>query len=87
MRRLRSDVREEAGQDFPERALIEHRLNATSAEEAAFESLLEIPFTLRGEHRPGRNHELLRVGTQKGLFSSPAAAIVSAQRRIEALTN
>ena len=87
IRRFRSDIQQEAGQDFPTRKLEEIKHLAGPGEEAAYRALLEIPFTQRGEHRPGQQKELQRVGTQKGLFSSPAAAIASAKERINKLEN
>jgi SNF2 family DNA or RNA helicase len=86
VRRFRKDIQHEAEQDFPERALFEHRIRASSAEENAYRVLLEIPFTQRGEHRPGRPQELQRVATQKWLFSSPAAALDSGRARLRRLS-
>jgi superfamily II DNA or RNA helicase len=86
VRRFRKDIQQEAGADFPERALFEHRVQASPAEEDAYRALLEIPFTQRGEHRVGRPQELQRIATQKWLFSSPASAILSAEKRIEQLS-
>jgi SNF2 family DNA or RNA helicase len=37
-------------------------------------ALLDVAFTQGGKHTPGRQQELQRIGLQKGLFSSPAAA-------------
>jgi superfamily II DNA/RNA helicase len=87
VRRFRSDIQQEAGQDFPQRKLSEEKHPASQLEEEAYRALLEIPFTQRGEHRPGLQQELQRVGAQKGLFSSPAAALVSAEKRIGNLQN
>ena len=42
-------------------------------------------FTQGGEHRAGKQQELQRVGMQKGLFSSPAAALESTTKRIQLL--
>jgi len=86
VRRFRKDIQQEAGADFPERALFEHRIQASPAEEAAYRALLEIPFTQRGEQRSGRPQELQRIATQKWLFSSPASAILSAENRIKQLS-
>ena len=38
-----------------------------------------------GQHHAGKQQELQRVGMQKGLFSSPAAALESATKRIALL--
>ena len=57
---------------------------ASAEEEDAYRALLEIPFTQGGEHRAGKQQELQRVGMQKALFSSPAAALESTLKRIDA---
>jgi hypothetical protein len=38
-------------------------------------------------HKAGRQQELQRIGLQKGLFSSPAAALESTIKRIDLLTS
>src|SRR5439155_25838970 len=43
------------------------------------------PFTQAGHHRSGKQQELQRVGMQKALFSSPAAALESTRKRIDLL--
>ena len=48
--------------------------------------MLAIPFTQNGKFNPGRPAELQRVGMQKGMFSSPAAALESTSKRIALLT-
>ncbi|NLC35346.1 MAG: SWF/SNF helicase family protein, partial [Alcaligenaceae bacterium] len=58
---------------------------ASAAEEAVYRALLEVPFTQRGVHKPGQQTELQRVGLQKTLFSSPAAALESTNKRISSL--
>ncbi|MGM1054125.1 MAG: helicase-related protein, partial [Pseudomonadota bacterium] len=62
-------------------------LNASLEEEAAYQALLDVPFTYRGEHSPERNGQLVRIGLQKSLFSSPAAARVSVEQRIKKLSH
>jgi len=85
IRRFKKDIRAQVEGDFRDRITEVVRAVATSAEEAAFHALLEIPFTQGGERQSGRQHELQRVGMQKGLFSSPAAALQSARNRIATL--
>lgn len=58
---------------------------ATEAEERAYEALLSIPFTQAGKRLAGRGYELQRIGMQKALFSSPAAAIQSTEARLKRL--
>jgi len=55
-------------------------------EEAAYCALLEVAFTQGGQHKAGRQQELQRIGLQKGLFSSPAAALESTAKRIQLLS-
>lgn len=85
IRRFKKDIRDQVREDFQERITTVLRAKASAEEDAAFRALLEIPFTQGGQHKAGKQSELQRVGTQKGLFSSPAAALDSARRRIAAL--
>ena len=87
IRRFKKDIREQVQGDFKDRITDVYRAQATPAEEQAFEALLDIPFTQAGKRQSGRQHELQRVGTQKGLFSSPAAALQSAINRMATLDN
>lgn len=61
------------------------RQAASAQEEAAYRALLAIPFTQNGQHKGGKQQQLQRVALQKGLFSSPAAALESANKRIQLL--
>ena len=61
------------------------RQAASAAEESAYRALLQVRFTQGGQHRAGKAQQLQRVGLQKGLFSSPAAAIESVDKRIAVL--
>jgi superfamily II DNA or RNA helicase len=85
IRRFKKDIRSQVEGDFRDRITSVYRAQATSEEERAFEALLAIPFTQAGQRQAGRQHELQRVGTQKGLFSSPSAALVSARNRMATL--
>jgi superfamily II DNA or RNA helicase len=85
IRRFRKDVRDQLVAHFPERVTTCLRQAASAQEEAAYRALLDIPFTQSGEHRAGRQQELQRVGMQKALFSSPAAARESTAARIASL--
>lgn len=85
IRRFRKDIRDQMADQSPVRATSSLRVQASPAEEAAYEALLAVPFTQRGQYQPGRQAQLQRVGLQKTLFSSPAAAVQSTQRRIETL--
>ncbi len=85
IRRFKKDIKDQVQADFQERQTICLRQPASAQEEAAYRALLEVPFTQGGQHKAGRQQELQRVGMQKGLFSSPAAALESTTKRIDAL--
>lgn len=85
IRRFKKDIRNQVSADFQERETTCLRTPASAQEEAAYRALLDIPFTQGGQHKPGRQQELQRIGLQKGLFSSPAAALESAGKRIALL--
>lgn len=75
IRRFKKDIHTQVEADFRERLTEVARTPASAAEEAAFEALLAVPFTQAGQRLAGRQHELQRIGLQKGVFSSPAAAL------------
>lgn len=86
IRRFKKDIKDQVKSDFQERITTCLRAPASAAEETAFRSLLEIPFTQGGQRKAGRQQELQRVGMQKAIFSSPHAALESTRKRIELLT-
>src|SRR5208282_2007063 len=85
IRRFKKDIHDQVKDDFQERLTTCLREPANAAEECAYRTLLAIPFTQGGEHRAGKHQELQRVGMQKALFSSPAAALESTHNRIDLL--
>lgn len=85
VRRFKKDIHDQVTNDFQERVTTCLRQSASAAEEAAYRALLAIKFTQGGEHRGGKQQELQRVGMQKGLFSSPAAALESTIKRMQLL--
>jgi len=85
IRRFKKDIRDQVAEEFKERITEQLRQDASPAEEAAYEALLAIPFTQKGRHQAGRQQELQRVGMQKSIFSSPAAALKSTRQRIHLL--
>lgn len=87
VRRFKKDIRDQVSADFQERITEQLKQIASPEEEAAFRALLSIPFTQKGEHRAGKQQELQRVGMQKGMFSSPFAALDSTERRIAILNS
>jgi superfamily II DNA or RNA helicase len=85
VRRFKKDIKDQVSADFQERTTTCLRQAASAQEEAAYRALLAVQFTQGGEHRAGKQQELQRVGMQKGLFSSPAAALESTTKRIQLL--
>ncbi len=85
IRRFKKDIRDQVANDFQERITTCLRQHASAEEEAAYRALLDIPFTQNGQHHAGKQQELQRVGMQKALFSSPAAALESTLKRIALL--
>ncbi len=86
VRRFKKDIKDQVSADFQERDTLQLRQNASPQEEAAYRALLAIPFTQSGKYNPGKPAELQRVGMQKGMFSSPAAALESTEKRIALLS-
>ncbi|MDR3428222.1 helicase-related protein [Silvimonas sp.] len=82
VRRFKKDIKDQVSADFQERDTLQLRHPASPQEEAAYRALLAIPFTQKGKYNPGKPAELQRVGMQKGMFSSPAAALDSTEKRI-----
>lgn len=85
IRRFKKDIKDQVQSDFQERETLCLRQAASAIEESAYRALLEVPFTQGGQHKSGRQQELQRVGMQKALFSSPAAALESTTKRIAVL--
>jgi superfamily II DNA/RNA helicase len=85
VRRFKKDIRDQVGGDFQERVTDCLSAKASAAEETAYTALLNIPFTQTGKRLAGRGYELQRIGMQKALFSSPAAAIESTVARFKRL--
>jgi superfamily II DNA or RNA helicase len=85
IRRFKKDIKDQVSADFQERVTTCLRQSASAQEEAAYRALLAIPFTQNGQHKGGKQQQLQRVAMQKGLFSSPAAALESANKRIQLL--
>lgn len=85
IRRFKKDIKDQVTADFQERITTCLRQPASPQEEAAYRALLDVKFTQGGTHKAGRQQELQRIGLQKGLFSSPAAALESASKRIQLL--
>ena len=85
VRRFKKDIKDQVASDFQERTTTCLRQPASAQEEAVYRALLAVQFTQGGEHRAGKQQELQRVGMQKGLFSSPSAALESTKKRVQLL--
>lgn len=85
VRRFKKDIRDQVSEDFQERITEQLKQEASPQEEAAYEALLAIPFTQKGQHQGGKQQELQRIAMQKAIFSSPSAALDSTLRRIRLL--
>lgn len=86
IRRFKKDIKDQVAADFQERETTCLREPASLLEEGAYRALLDVAFTQAGQHKAGKQQELQRVGMQKALFSSPAAALRSTEKRIQLLT-
>ena len=85
VRRFKKDIRDQVDTEFKERTVFSLNNKASPAEEAAYEALLDIPFTYKGKFDPEKQGHLIRIGLQKALFSSPAACLVSVANRLKKL--
>jgi superfamily II DNA or RNA helicase len=86
IRRFKKDIRDQVKEQFEERETTVLRAPSSAEEDRAFEALLDVPFTRAGRRLEGESHELLRIGLQKALFSSPKAAATSLRNRIRTLS-
>ena len=86
IRRFKKDIKDQVTADFQERKTTCLREPASPLEEEGYRALLDVAFTQAGQHKAGKQQELQRVGMQKALFSSPAAALKSTEKRIELLS-
>lgn len=86
IRRFKKDIRDQVDTEFKERTVHCLRQDASPEEEAAYEALLNVPFTYKGQYNPEKQGHLIRIGLQKALFSSPAACAESVRQRINKLT-
>ena len=85
VRRFKKDIRDQVDTEFKERTVYSLKHKASMEEEAAYDALLEIPFTYKGRFDKEKQGHLIRIGLQKALFSSPAACLVSVDKRLNKL--
>lgn len=86
VRRFKHDIKNQVKTEFKERSVHAIRESASANEEAIYNTLLDIPFTVKGEHDSEKPGQLIRIGLQKALFSSPAACLKSVEQRIRTLS-
>lgn len=85
IRRFKNDIKDQVNDEFKERTVTSLKSMATPEEEASYEALLAINFTEKGQLKEGKSSELIRIGLQKALFSSPKACLKSVLQRIKTL--
>ncbi len=85
VRRFKKDIRDQVDAEFKERTVHSLKHKASRVEEAAYEALLDIPFTYKGKFDKEKQDHLIRIGFQKALFSSPAACLMSVNERLKKL--
>lgn len=85
VRRFKHDIKDQVATEFKERSVHAIREQATAQEEAVYEALLNVPFTVQGEYDNEKPGQLIRIGLQKALFSSPSACLKSVEQRIKIL--
>lgn len=87
VRRFKNDIKDQVQSEFKDRTVHAINEDATAQEEAIYQALLDIPFTVKGEHNTEKSGQLIRIGLQKALFSSPAACLKSVELRINVLNH
>ncbi len=85
IRRFKKDIRNQVRNAFRDREIVRRRFPASTAEEAAYEALLAVTVAPSRAAAPGaglKRRDLFLVSLEKALFSSPAACIVSVDKRL-----
>ncbi len=80
IRRFKKDIREQVREAFRDRRTHRVKVRAGKEEEAAYRALLGVKVAGGGSERGVR--DLIMVGLEKALFSSPAACAESVEQRI-----
>ena len=86
VRRFKHDIKDQVKAEFKDRKVFSLKHQASAQEELAYEALLKVPFTIKGQYNSEKPGQLVRIGLQKALFSSPAACLKSVEQRIKTLT-
>ncbi|QNH50150.1 DEAD/DEAH box helicase [Acinetobacter venetianus] len=85
VRRFKHDIKDQVKAEFKDRKVFSLKYQASAQEELAYEALLKVPFTIKGQYNSEKPGQLVRIGLQKALFSSPAACLKSVEQRIKKL--
>src|SRR5690606_16504739 len=85
VRRFKHDIKDQVKAEFKDRKVFSLKHQASAQEELAYEALLKVPFTIKGQYNSDKPGQLVRIGLQKALFSSPAACLKSVDQRIKTL--
>lgn len=83
LRRFKKDVQEEIGKAFPERQIRQVHADASDAEEAVFDALIDLSFTAIDQKRHGAL--LFKTTLEKALLSGPAACLQTLDHRIKTI--
>ena len=86
VRRFKHDIKDQVKSEFKERTVHAIHQDATAREEAIYHALLDVPFTIKAERNADKPGQLVRIGLQKALFSSPAACLKSVQQRTKVVS-
>lgn len=86
VRRFKNDIKDQVKAEFKDRKVFPLKHQASAQEELAYDALLRVPFTIKGQYNSDKPGQLVRIGLQKALFSSPAACLKSVEQRIKTLT-
>ncbi|MEB3186591.1 MAG: DEAD/DEAH box helicase [bacterium] len=85
VRRFKADVQHELQQAFPPREVREVWSDATPAEDAAIDALLNVPVVAGPRRNAGQM--LFRTVLEKAFFSSPAACLATTRERLRKATD
>lgn len=86
VRRFKNDIKDQVKAEFKDRKVFPLKHQASAQEELAYDALLRVPFTIKAQYNSDKPGQLVRIGLQKALFSSPAACLKSVEQRIKTLT-
>ena len=85
IRRFKKDIKDQVASAFPERVIKKLPVEASAAEEVAYEALATLSLKKHGRLGAGGTGMLFKTLLEKSLFSSPAACLQTARARIKKL--